>query len=419
MEIRARYFLIGLFVLAVIGAGVGFVYWLYNTGGLTKRTDYLVSFNGSVSGLAPGSPVLFNGLQVGEVTGLTLSIDNPELVIARISIDERTPVRVDTHVGMDFRGLTGTATIALTGGTSDSPPPPSVDGGPPLLVADPNDIKDMSASAREALARLNQILSDNEAPLKSAIASIDTFATTLADNSDKIEGILAGLENLTGGGKKPETVNYDLTAATDFPDIADFPEAQLVVPTPTTVIALDTQRLMLSDAKGTSAGFEGTRWADSVPILVAARVIQSFENAGYPKAGSDASGFTGDYQLLLNIRKFQVRTTDTPEAEVSYMAKVLDFDGKVVEARLFEATAPVDDVKSAGAVAAGIDAAFGKATGEMVAWALAAIVGAEGGSADMPPLEMPEMPAMPAPDGAGDKTDAPADAAPAEATAKP
>ncbi len=50
MEIRARYFLIGLFVLAVIAAGVGFVYWLYNTGGLVKRADYLVSINGSVIG---------------------------------------------------------------------------------------------------------------------------------------------------------------------------------------------------------------------------------------------------------------------------------------------------------------------------------------------------------------------------------
>ncbi len=62
--------------------------------------------------------MLFNGLQVGEVTGLSLSTDDPGLVIARIAIDARTPVRSDTHVGMDFRGLTGTATIALNGGTA-------------------------------------------------------------------------------------------------------------------------------------------------------------------------------------------------------------------------------------------------------------------------------------------------------------
>ena len=158
MEIRARYFLIGLFVLAVIAVGVGFVYWIYNTGGLDKRTDYLVSIEGSVSGLAPGSPVLFNGLQVGEVTGLTLSLDQPNLVIAHISIDARTPVRTDTRVGMDFRGLTGTATIALTGGSAGAPAPEGAGGGPPLLVADPSAIKDMTTSAREALTKLNDLL---------------------------------------------------------------------------------------------------------------------------------------------------------------------------------------------------------------------------------------------------------------------
>ena len=31
MEIRARYFVIGLFVLAVVGAAVGFIYWLYRS----------------------------------------------------------------------------------------------------------------------------------------------------------------------------------------------------------------------------------------------------------------------------------------------------------------------------------------------------------------------------------------------------
>ena len=35
MEIRAPYVLIGGFVLAVIAAAFGFVYWLHNTGSLT------------------------------------------------------------------------------------------------------------------------------------------------------------------------------------------------------------------------------------------------------------------------------------------------------------------------------------------------------------------------------------------------
>jgi ABC-type glutathione transport system ATPase component len=37
METRAPYALIGLFVLAAVGAVFGFVYWLHNTGGLGEH----------------------------------------------------------------------------------------------------------------------------------------------------------------------------------------------------------------------------------------------------------------------------------------------------------------------------------------------------------------------------------------------
>ena len=69
MEIRARYILMGLFLLAVIAGGFGFVYWLNNSGGFGERASYRVRFENSVSGLYTGSAVLFNGIRVGEVAG--------------------------------------------------------------------------------------------------------------------------------------------------------------------------------------------------------------------------------------------------------------------------------------------------------------------------------------------------------------
>ncbi len=408
MEIRARYFVVGLFVLVVVAAVVGFIFWLYNTGGLTKRTDYLVSFNGSVSGLAPGSPVLFNGLQVGEVTGLSLSMDNPGLVIARISIDARTPVRIDTHVGMDFRGLTGTATVALTGGSSDAAVPTGENGQPPLLVADPKDIKDMGAAAREALTRLNDILAENAEPLKDTIANIDTFAQALAKNSDKVDTILAGLEKFVGGGNKPETVSYELTAPTKFPTDVALPTSQLTIPAPTAIVALDTQRIMLRSADGLVPTFENFRFADSIPLIVQAGLIQGFENAGDAQVGSDSSGITGDFQLLVNVRNFELATTGEAMADVALMAKLVDSSGTVVDAQLFAAKEPVDDITKPEVIAAGIDSAFGKAATDLIVWALQAMSDQEGGGdtgggnqkgGDAPSVQTP-MPAAKAPSAA-------------------
>jgi len=91
METRAPYALIGLFVLAAVGAVFGFVYWMHNTGGLGERAVYRVRFEHSVSGVLVGSAVMFNGIRVGEVTDLKIGMDNPQQVTATISVSPATP----------------------------------------------------------------------------------------------------------------------------------------------------------------------------------------------------------------------------------------------------------------------------------------------------------------------------------------
>ena len=117
MEIRAPYVLIGGFVLAVIAAGFGFVYWLHNGAGLAQRTTYRLHFENTVSGLLTGAAVLFNGIRVGEVTALELDVGNPNRVTATIAVAANTPVRADTKVSLDFQGLTGVPVVTLQGGS--------------------------------------------------------------------------------------------------------------------------------------------------------------------------------------------------------------------------------------------------------------------------------------------------------------
>ena len=128
MEIRARYVLVGLFLLAVAIGGFAFVYWLQTQGSLGKRTSYDVRFSNTVSGLLTGSPVLFNGIRVGDVTGLRLVPEEPRLVDATISINANTPVRADTLVSLEFQGLTGVAVVTLAGGSPNAPLPAANSG---------------------------------------------------------------------------------------------------------------------------------------------------------------------------------------------------------------------------------------------------------------------------------------------------
>jgi phospholipid/cholesterol/gamma-HCH transport system substrate-binding protein len=197
METRANYVLIGLFTLAVIVGAFGFVYWFNTIGGAGERATYRIVFDGSVSGLRTGASVLFNGIRVGEVTALNLDPSQPRAVVAMVALEKTVAVRADTAVSLDYQGVTGTASIALRGGSDTSPLAP---GNPPTLKVDAAGAQDVTAAAREAMRRIDQLVADNEAVLKGALKNIEAFSQTLATNSQRIDNILAGTEGLLGGG---------------------------------------------------------------------------------------------------------------------------------------------------------------------------------------------------------------------------
>ncbi|MGA8691227.1 MAG: MlaD family protein, partial [Methyloceanibacter sp.] len=363
METRARYALIGLFMLAVIMASFGFVYWLENKGGIGQRATYRIRFQSSVSGLLVGSAVLFNGIRVGEVTDLALEPEHPEQVLATVAVEPDTPVRSDTQVGIQSQGLTGGAAVTLVGGNAASPAVSASEGELPVLVAEPGATEDWTGLGRTVLRKLDTILTDNADNFHSAIANFNTFTDVLARNSDRIEGLLAGLERLTGGGTpKTGMPVYDLTAAKDFPALAVPPSWQLVVPEPSALLALNTDKIRVRPSTAPeTTDLPDAKWTDNAPILLQEKIIQSFENAGYSRAVSrPRDGLEAGYQLLLDIRNFSISTAGEPIAEIEFEAKVLGPNGKIIAAQTFHNAAPATGT-DAPAAAAALNEAFGKA----------------------------------------------------------
>ena len=362
METRAPFVVVGAFVMAAIVSVFGFVYWLHNTGGLGPRATYHVQFDGSVPGLLVGAAVLFNGIRVGEVTGLTLAPDNPRRVNAIISVSSAAPVRPDTKVGLEFQGLTGVPVIALEGGSL-----PKSAGEVPTLVAQAGAGETMSQAARDALRKVDSVLSENSEPIKKTIANLETFTDGLARNTGKLDGIIAGLEKMTGGGTAPQKITYDLRA----PQHLDLPHkpinGQFAIPEPTAVTMLQTQRFLFFPAKDVE-GFADAMWADSIPRLLQARLIESFENYDIDHAPFRATdvGQT-DFQLLIDVRYFRISLASNPTAEIGLSARIVDKDGKVVAACLFEEREPLKTVDPPVAVAA-FDAAFARLAKNVIAW---------------------------------------------------
>jgi ABC-type uncharacterized transport system auxiliary subunit len=136
------------------------------------------------------------------------------------------------------------------------------------------------------------------------------------------------------------------------------------------VVALDTQRVLEQSADGDVPAFEGAQWADSIPLLFQARIVQSFENANYLRVAAASDTFTGDYRLVVDIRKFRLATDPSPAGEVEFSAKIVSRDGKVIDGRIFSAAVPAATADAPGAVTA-LGGAFDKAATDLVIWALA------------------------------------------------
>ncbi len=369
MENRARYALIGAFVLACLLAGFGFVYWIANTGGIGARTVYAVRFNEPIGGVTPGASVLFNGVRVGAVSAIKLDPNEPKQVTALISVQPSTPVRADTTVSLAFQGFTGAPAILLKGGSADAPPLTAQNGQPPLLIAAPGAGESFSDSARTAVKHIDEVIEQNAKPLNTAITGIASFADVLGRNSQRVEGLIGGLENLAGAGKKEGPPTYDLTAANDFTGITQSIPAQLVVGDVNALLVFDSQRIQTRTPAGTYAALADAQWADTLPKLVQAKLVQSFENARQVGSVSrPLDQLTPEYRLEISIRTFEAGPQNAAQVELA--ARLLSDKGAVKAAKIFAASAPEKGAEAPDVVAA-LDQAFRQVADAIVRWTVA------------------------------------------------
>ncbi len=222
METRANYALIGAFTLGILACAFGFIFWFSGAEKTADLRQYKVVFAGSISGLAVGNPVLFNGVRVGEVTKIDLMSDDPSRVYALVNVDARVPVRTDTHSRLEYTGLTGSASVGLTGGSGDAPVLATSAGSPGVLNADRSDFQDLIQTAQRVAGRASdildkgdKILSDNTGLINASVRNVAKFSDALAANADGVKDFMAAMSDV-GRSIKPLTAKLEtLTTDTD------------------------------------------------------------------------------------------------------------------------------------------------------------------------------------------------------------
>ncbi|MES0811017.1 MlaD family protein [Roseibium sp. SCPC15] len=202
METRANYILIGSFMVAVLAAAFGFVYWKAATAESRQNVPLRIIYPGPVTGLPVGGQVLFNGIKVGDVKSLDFAKDDPTKVVATVGIKPTTPIREDTKATLNFTGLTGIAYVDLSGGTSSSPLllTQDADGKIPVIYAERSFFDDIVDGARDVLKRadstmktIDELLKDNGPVITKTISNVETFSAALAANSDGVKDFMASI----------------------------------------------------------------------------------------------------------------------------------------------------------------------------------------------------------------------------------
>ncbi len=220
METRASHFIIGVFVLSLLGLGFAFVYWVNNSAGGANAQRYHVIFSGSVQGLGEGSSVLFNGIRVGEVDTLKIMPEDTRKVRGLISVKPTTPVRETSRAKIVQQGLAGVVALEITPGSPGSPPlRAKADEQYPTIRADFASSKSLMSAAPEALGearalirRLNDLIAANEKAVSQTITNVETFTATLSDHREDI-GVI--VENTRGVSERVSRMAAKLETTID------------------------------------------------------------------------------------------------------------------------------------------------------------------------------------------------------------
>lgn len=179
---------------------------------------------------------------------------------------------------------------------------------------------------------------------------------------------LAACAALPGGGPKPLDT-YELSAPGGGEDrVAG--RVQILVNEPSALKSLDSVNIVIKPSPGSIEYLAGAQWADRLPRVIQSRMAEAFQKSGrFGGVGKPGEGLAIDYQIVTEVRAFEVRLDGAARAHVELLVKILnDRNGTVRATRSFVTEAPVSSRENKGYVAA-LDDAFNEATRDIVAWA--------------------------------------------------
>ena len=207
MYSKVNYALVGLFVIGLGAALLWGLFWLTLSGETKIYDRYRVYFRESVAGLNPKATVRYRGVQVGQVDSMRLDPVNPDQVDVVLDIERGVPIRRDTIATLSTCGLTGVASVELSGSGSQSLPLekgpeqslPVIQAGPSLVARLDDAFNNILTNVNTLSNRLERLLGDeNQTALTRTLQNVSVITGAVAERSDSLRQTLANVETFTG-----------------------------------------------------------------------------------------------------------------------------------------------------------------------------------------------------------------------------
>jgi phospholipid/cholesterol/gamma-HCH transport system substrate-binding protein len=217
VERDARYATVAIFALVCIVAALAFIWWYSGRGDRRDFDTYEIYFEGTVSGLAKGSPVRYLGVDVGRVTSLAVDRNDPGRVKVEADIDAEAPVSGATQAKLGFLGLTGLLYIDLQQNERASAARrlprgeryPVIAARKGSIEASAERLPEILGQAAEIMSRVEDLLADEN------ISGITATITNLERTTAQLPAALADAQALASDLRKISASTLALTQRAD------------------------------------------------------------------------------------------------------------------------------------------------------------------------------------------------------------
>ncbi|MBB4954154.1 cholesterol transport system auxiliary component [Agrobacterium vitis] len=183
-------------------------------------------------------------------------------------------------------------------------------------------------------------------------------------------GSLMGIM-LVGCASGTKNDTYDLASVRLAATKQPVAKRQLLIANPTALKMLDSDMIVVR-VSGTEVQYLAkSQWGDKLPLMVQSKLVEAFDSTGkLAGVGKPGQGLAIDYQLISDIKTFEIDTNGGRRANVAISVKLLnDRNGTVISQKVFSATVPTKGEDNQAMVNA-LSAAFGQVTADIVNWTL-------------------------------------------------